>query len=66
MDTLDDRYFDRLFDDVSREHVKQLQNLKGGPSNERDIQRQITLISSLLLAVVKLRNFRKQLAEKRD
>jgi hypothetical protein len=66
MDTLDDRYFDRLFDEVSREHVKQLQILKGGPSNERDTQKQIALISSLLLAVVKLRNFRKQLAEKRD
>jgi hypothetical protein len=66
MDTLDDRYFDRLFDDVSREHVKQLQTLKGGSSDERATQRQIALISSLLLAVVKLRNFRKQLAEKRD
>ena len=66
MDVLDERYFDRIYEDVSREHVKQLQNLRTGHANERDTQRQVALIGALLLAVVKLRNYRKALAEKRD
>ena len=66
MDELTERYFDKIYEDVSREHVKQLQNLRTGHANEKDTQRQVALIAALLLAVVKLRNFRKALAEKRD
>ena len=65
MDELTERYFDKIYEDVSREHVKQL-NLRTGHANENDTQRQVALIAALLLAVVKLRNFRKALAEKRD
>jgi len=66
MDSLDERYFDKVYEDVSREHVKQLQNLRTCTGDEKATQKQILLISSLLLAIVKLRNFRKALAEKRD
>jgi len=66
MDSLDERYFDKVYEDVSREHVKQLQNLRTSLGDEKVTQKQILLISSLLLAIVKLRNFRKALAEKRD
>ncbi len=66
MDTLDERYFDKVYEDVSREHVKQLQNLRTSVGDEKATQKQILLISSLLLAIVKLRNFRKALADKRD
>ncbi len=66
MDELTERYFDKIYEDVSREHVKQLQNLRIGHASEKDTQRQVALIAGLLLAVVRLRNFRKGLAEKRD
>ena len=66
MDELTERYFDKVYEDVSREHVKQLQNLRTGHANEKDRQKEVALIAALLLAVVKLRNFRKALAEKRD
>ena len=66
MDPLNEQYFDRIYEDLTREHIKQMQNLKTGMGDERSTQKQIGLINSLVLAIVKLRNFRKQLAERRD
>ena len=66
MDVLNDYYFDRVYDDLSREHVKLLQNLKANTGDEKQTQRQVALISTLLMQILKLRNFRKALAEKRD
>ena len=66
MDALNDYYFDRVYDDLSREHVKLLQNLKSNTGDEKQTQKQVALISTLLMQILKLRNFRKALAEKRD
>ena len=66
MDVLNDYYFDRVYDDLSREHVKLLQNLKANTGDEKSTQKQVALISTLLMQILKLRNFRKALAEKRD
>ena len=66
MDALNDYYFDRVYDDLSREHVKLLQNLKANTGDEKQTQKQVALISTLLMQILKLRNFRKALAEKRD
>ncbi len=66
MDILNDYYFDRVYDDLSREHVKLLQNLKANTGDEKQTQKQVALISTLLMQILKLRNFRKALAEKRD
>jgi len=66
MDVLNDYYFDRVYDDLSREHVKLLQNLKANTGDEKSVQKQVALISTLLMQILKLRNFRKALAEKRD
>jgi len=66
MDVLNDYYFDRVYDDLSREHVKLLQNLKANTGDEKQTQKQVALISTLLMQILKLRNFRKALAEKRD
>ncbi len=66
MDVLNDYYFDRVYDDLSREHVKLLQNLKANTGDEKQTQKQVALISTLLMHIQKLRNFRKALAEKRD
>ena len=65
MDTLNDHYFDRIYEDLSREHVKLLQNMRTGTGDEKANQKQVALISALLVALLKLRNYRKQL-EKRD
>jgi hypothetical protein len=40
--------------------------LKANTGDEKQTQKQVALISTLLMHILKLRNFRKALAEKRD
>ena len=62
---LNEQYFDSIYDNLSREHVKLLGTLRTS-DDAKAVQRQVALLSSALTAIVKLRNFRKQLAERRD
>ena len=65
MDVLTEQYFDRVYEDLSREHVKLLQNLRNGTGVEKPTMKQVTMLASLQMSILKLRNFRKQL-DKRD
>ena len=65
MDVLTEQYFDRVYEDLSREHVKLLQNLRNGTGDEKQTQRQVAMLSTLQMQILKLRNFRKAL-DKRD
>ena len=65
MDVLTEQYFDRVYEDLSREHVKLLQNLRNGTGDEKPTMKQVAMLASLQMQILKLRNFRKQL-DKRD
>ena len=65
MDVLTEQYFDRVYEDLSREHVKLLQNLRNGTGDEKPSMKQVAMLASLQMQILKLRNFRKQL-DKRD
>ena len=65
MEVLNEQYFDRIYEDFSREHVKLLQNMRNG-SDDKATQKQIVMLASLQMSILKLRNFRKVLADKRD
>ena len=65
MDVLTEQYFDRVYEDLSREHVKLLQNLRNGTGDEKPTMKQGAMLASLQMSILKLRNFRKQL-DKRD
>ena len=62
---LNEQYFDSIYDNLSREHVKLIGTLRTS-DDAKAVQRQVALIAAALTAIVKLRNFRKQLAERRD
>jgi hypothetical protein len=62
---LNEQYFDSIFENLSREHVKLIGTLRTS-DDAKATQRQIALIASAVTAIVKLRNFRKALAERRD
>ena len=62
---LNEQYFDSIYENLSREHVKLIGTLRTS-DDAKATQRQIALIATALTAIVKLRNFRKQLAERRD
>ena len=66
METLNERYLDSVYEELSREHVKLLQNMKSSTGDSKGIEKQIVMISTLQVQILKLRNYRKQLAEKRD
>ena len=65
MDVLTEQYFDRVDEDLSREHVKLLQNLRNGTGDEKPTMKQVAMLASLQMSILKLRNFRKAL-DKRD
>ena len=65
MEVLTEQYFDRVYEDLSREHVKLLQNLRNGTGDEKPTMKQVAMLASLQMSILKLRNFRKQL-DKRD
>ena len=58
---LNEQYFDRVYQDLSTEHLKLLNDLKNGMGDENANQRQIAMLSSLQVALLKLRNYRKEL-----
>ena len=66
MDVLTEQYFDRVYEDLSREHVKLLQNLRNGTGDEKPTMKQVAMLASLQMQILKLRNFRKALLDKRD
>ena len=66
METLNERYLDGVYDELSREHVKLLQNMKSSSGDSKTNEKQIVMLSSLLVQILKLRNYRKQLLEKKD
>ncbi len=66
MDPLNEQYLDGLYETFSRENQKMLQNLRSGTGDEKSTHKQITMLCNLQIAVLKFRNFRKALADKRD
>ena len=62
---LNEQYFDSIYDNLSREHVKLIGTLRTS-DDAKAVQRQVAFIAAALTAIVKLRNFRKALAERRD
>ena len=62
-----EQYLNKIYEDLSKEQMKLMTDMKSGGNElqkERDITKQITLINTLTLGVMKLRNLRKQIAEK--
>jgi hypothetical protein len=66
METLNERYLDSVYEEVSREHVKLLQNMKSSSGDSKAIEKQIIMISTLLVQILKLRNYRKMILERKD
>jgi len=66
MESLNERYLDGVYEEFSREHVKLLQNMKSSSGDSKTNEKQIGMISSLLVQILKLRNYRKMILEKKD
>jgi hypothetical protein len=67
MDPLSDHVLDRIFDEIMKEHARLLTSLKGTSDlkAERAIQKEVALLQVLANQIIKLRNFRREAAERR-
>jgi hypothetical protein len=62
-----EQYLNKVYEDLVKEQMKLMADMKSGGNElqkEKDITKQITLINTLTLGVMRLRNLRKQIADK--
>jgi hypothetical protein len=68
---LTEQYLNKVYEDLSKEHLRLMTDMKNGGSGESelkdketDLVKQITLINTLMLNCMKLRNLKKKLQMK--
>ena len=66
MDEITDKYLDKLYNDLHCEQMRLMNIFKTGCDAERDkdIQQQITLINTIMITAIRLRNKRKKVVKK--
>ena len=65
---LTEQYLDKLYEDLQKEQHKLLQDLKTGCDNvkENENQKQFTLLNTLMMTTLRLRNLRKKIKQRID
>ncbi len=63
---LTENYLDKLYDDLSKEQMRlmtEMKNCKDAESSgkEQDIQKQLTLLNTLMISTLRLRNLKKKI-----
>jgi len=63
-----EQYLDKLYEDLSKEQGRLLQDIKTGVDavKELDNQKQFTLLNSLMMTTLRLRNLRKKIKQRID
>lgn len=68
MNDINEQYLDKLYDDISREQCKILTDIKSGcdDQKENDLQRQFSLLNTLMMTTLKFRNLRQKIKKRID
>ena len=63
---ISEQTLNRIYEDLQREQMKLMNDIKttNDVGREKETQKQITMINNININVLRLRNLRKQLAEK--
>jgi hypothetical protein len=66
MSDLTEQYLDKLYDDLSKEQMRLMTELKNckdpeHTAKEQDIQKQLTLLNTLMISTLRLRNLKKKI-----
>lgn len=63
-----DQYLDKIYDDFQKEQHKLIQDIKSGCDNikEVDNQKQFTMLNTLMMTTLRLRNLRKKIKQRLD
>jgi Sec7-like guanine-nucleotide exchange factor len=59
---ISEQYLDKFYDDIQKEQLRMMNDFKSGCdlAKEKDIQQQITLMNTLMMTAMRLRNKRKK------
>jgi hypothetical protein len=68
MNDLTEQYLDKLYDDLSREQQSLLTDIKSGTSDskEKELQKQFTILNTLMMNTLRLRNLKKKIKQSLD
>jgi hypothetical protein len=68
MNDLTEQYLDKLYDDLSKEQQSLLTDIKTGTSDskEKDLQKQFSLLNTLMMNTLRLRNLKKKIKQSLD
>jgi hypothetical protein len=63
-----EQYLDKVYEDLSKEQSKLLQDIKTGCDSVKEVenQKQFTLLNTLMMTTLRLRNLRKKIKQKMD
>ena len=64
--TISENYLNRCWEDFSREQMRLMTDIKTGKedSEEKKLQKELTLINGIMISLMRLRNLKKQMKEK--
>jgi len=64
---MNEQYLNRCYDDFQREQMKLMNDFKNDAGIEdKDIQKQITLLNTITINILRFRNLIKQIKEKKN
>jgi len=68
MSDVTEQYLDKLYDDLQKEQMKLLQDIKTGceKQKEKDNQKQFSYLNSLMITSLRLRNLKKAMRDRID
>jgi len=66
MSDLTEQYLDKLYDDLSKEQMRLMSEMKNckdpeSSNKEQDIQKQLTMLNTLMINTLRLRNLKKKI-----
>lgn len=66
MDNMGEQSLNRIYEDFSKEQIKLMNDIKNGGDlgKDKDIQKQITMINTITINIIRFRNLRKQIVDK--
>lgn len=62
---LGEQQLNRMYEDFQKEQMRLMTEIKNG-GDEKDITKQITMINTININILRLRNLRKQILEKKN
>jgi DNA-binding transcriptional MerR regulator len=66
-DPINEQYLNRVYDELQREQMRLMTEFKNDAGvDDKDIQKQITMLNGLTMSVLKFRNLKKAILEKKN